>query len=78
MIDWEPGPRERLTVASAGLDWSRSILRRSRDHLREVPRERLAPLVEELTAAHERLGTLQRLFEIISREGRSDGNKKVQ
>jgi hypothetical protein len=65
MTEWEPSVRERLMAAAAGLDWSRAMLWRSRDHLERVPRERIRPLAEDLGAVYERLAGLQRLVETM-------------
>jgi hypothetical protein len=66
--EWEPSPADRLLVAAAALDWSRALLRRSREHLQRSENARARPIAEELNAIHERLSGLERLTQVIQAE----------
>jgi hypothetical protein len=70
MTSWEPNRGERLLVAATGIDWSRALLWRSRDHLQRSGSVRTRPIVEELTVLNERLTGLQRLIQVIHAEER--------
>lgn len=68
--EWEPSRSERLMIAAAGLDWSRALLRRSREHLQQSESVRAHPLIADLVATHERLAGIERLLLIIREEER--------
>ncbi len=70
LTEWEPSRGEQLMIASAGLDWARALLWRSRDHLQQSESIPAHPIIADLVAIHERLSGIERLLWIIREEER--------